>query len=112
MYSTCLPSHHCPGLPARAQLTRFLHLQDAGEKVRSVVGGLELIGSLLRSTNSEVHASICATIVKISIDAENLVLLTDHGVVPLLAKLTNTVSMSPGTEINKFSFTRLLAAGY
>lgn len=69
--------------------------------MRSVVGGLELIVNLLKSTNKEVHASICATIVNISKDMENLALLTDHGVIPLLAKLTNTVSMSPVPEINK-----------
>lgn len=61
--------------------------------MRSVVGGLELIVNLLNSTNEEVHTSICAAIVRISKDIENLALLTDHGVVPLLAKLTNTVSM-------------------
>lgn len=98
--SHCFPSHHHPCVYDRAPLTRFLNIQDAGEKVRSVVGGLELIVNLLKSTNKEVHASICATIVKISKDMENLALLTDHGVVPLLAKLTTTVSMSPVREIN------------
>lgn len=67
--------------------------------MRSVVGGLELIVNLLKSTNKEVHASICAAIVRISKDTENLALLTDHGVVPLLAKLTNTVSISPVLQI-------------
>ena len=76
----------------------FLNLQDAGEKVRSVVGGLELIVNLLKSPNKEVHTSICAAIVKISKDVENLALLTDHGVVPLLAKLTNTVSVSSNRD--------------
>lgn len=60
--------------------------------VRSLVGGLELIVNLLKSTNNEVLASICATIAQIAKDKENLAVLTDHGVVPLLAKLTNTVS--------------------
>uniref|UniRef100_A0A673C1M0 Armadillo repeat containing 4 n=1 Tax=Sphaeramia orbicularis TaxID=375764 RepID=A0A673C1M0_9TELE len=64
--------------------------KDAGEMVRSLVGGLELIVNLLKSTNNEVLASICATIAKIAKDKENLAVLTDHGVVPLLAKLTNT----------------------
>lgn len=61
--------------------------------VRSLVGGLELIVNLLKSTNKEVLASICAAIAKIAKDKENLAVLTDHGVVPLLAKLTNTVSV-------------------
>ncbi|XP_074549652.1 outer dynein arm-docking complex subunit 2 [Halichoeres trimaculatus] len=64
--------------------------KDAGEMVRSLVGGLELIVNLLKSTNSEVLASICAAIAKIAKDRENLAVLTDHGVVPLLAKLTDT----------------------
>ncbi|XP_041817870.1 outer dynein arm-docking complex subunit 2 [Chelmon rostratus] len=64
--------------------------KDAGEMVRSLVGGLELIVNLLKSTNNEVLASICATIAQIAKDKENLAVLTDHGVVPLLAKLTNT----------------------
>ncbi|XP_034718241.1 armadillo repeat-containing protein 4 isoform X2 [Etheostoma cragini] len=64
--------------------------KDAGEMVRSLVGGLELIVNLLKSTNNEVLASICSAIAKIAKDKENLAVLTDHGVVPLLAKLTNT----------------------
>ncbi|XP_060920838.1 outer dynein arm-docking complex subunit 2 [Labrus mixtus] len=64
--------------------------KDAGEMVRSLVGGLELIVNLLKSTNTEVLASICAAIAKIARDKENLAVLTDHGVVPLLAKLTDT----------------------
>jgi len=59
--------------------------------VRSFVGGLELIVNLLKSTNNEVLASICAAIAKIATDKENLAVLTDHGVVQLLVKLTNTV---------------------
>lgn len=69
--------------------------------VRSLVGGLELIVHLLKSTNKEVSTSICAAVVRIAKDMENLAVLTDHGVVPLLAKLTNTVSVSPVLETNK-----------
>ncbi|KAL2085731.1 hypothetical protein ACEWY4_019051 [Coilia grayii] len=58
--------------------------------VRSFVGGLELIINLLKSTNGEVLASVCAAIAKIAKDEENLAVITDHGVVPMLAKLTNT----------------------
>ncbi|XP_036376548.1 armadillo repeat-containing protein 4 [Megalops cyprinoides] len=64
--------------------------KDAGEMVRSFVGGLELIVNLLKSTNKEVLASVCAAIAKIAKDEENLAVITDHGVVPMLAKLTNT----------------------
>ena len=60
--------------------------------VRSFVGGLELIVNLLKSTNGEVLASVCASIAKIAKDEENLAVITDHGVVPMLAKLTDNVS--------------------
>ncbi|CAH1788410.1 unnamed protein product [Owenia fusiformis] len=64
--------------------------KDAGEMVRSFVGGLELIVSLLKSEDKEVLASVCAAIANIANDEENLAVITDHGVVPMLAKLTKT----------------------
>uniref|UniRef100_A0A8C4XRF7 Armadillo repeat containing 4 n=1 Tax=Falco tinnunculus TaxID=100819 RepID=A0A8C4XRF7_FALTI len=64
--------------------------KDAGEMVRSFVGGLELIVNLLKSNNKEVLASVCAAITNIAKDEENLAVITDHGVVPLLSKLANT----------------------
>jgi len=73
------------------------HHQDAGEMVRSFVGGLELIVSLLKSTEKEVLASVCAAIANIANDEENLAVITDHGVVPMLASLTNTVSSYLGS---------------
>ncbi|NXM03821.1 ARMC4 protein, partial [Tyrannus savana] len=64
--------------------------KDSGEMVRSFVGGLELIVSLLKSKNREVLTAVCAAIANIAKDEENLAVMTDHGVVPLLSKLTNT----------------------
>ncbi|XP_062984526.1 outer dynein arm-docking complex subunit 2 [Elgaria multicarinata webbii] len=64
--------------------------KDAGEMVRSFVGGLELIVNLLKSDNKDVLASVCAAITNIAKDEENLAVITDHGVVPLLSKLANT----------------------
>nr|CAH8840205.1 unnamed protein product [Trichobilharzia regenti] len=64
--------------------------KDAGELVRSFVGGLELIVSLLRSKDPEVLAAVCAAVSKIAEDEENLAVITDHGVVPLLSHLTHT----------------------
>nr|XP_013047199.2 outer dynein arm-docking complex subunit 2 isoform X3 [Anser cygnoides] len=64
--------------------------KDAGEMVRSFVGGLELIVNLLKSKNKEVLASVCAAITNIAKDEENLAVITDHGVVPLLSNLANT----------------------
>ncbi|XP_025084280.1 armadillo repeat-containing protein 4-like isoform X2 [Pomacea canaliculata] len=63
--------------------------KDAGEMVRSFVGGLELIVSLLKSEDKEVLAAVCAAIANIAKDEENLAVITDHGVVPMLARLTS-----------------------
>lgn len=57
----------------------------------NLIGGLELIVKLLKSTNSEVLTSICAVVAKLASDEEILGVLTELGVVPLLAGLTNTV---------------------
>jgi len=80
--------------------------------VRSFVGGLELIVSLLKSKNERVLASVCAAIALIAKDGkripchmlfsisycsfteENVAVISDHGVVPMLAKLTNTRNAS------------------
>jgi len=64
--------------------------KDAGEMVRSFVGGLELIVGLLKSEDIGVLASVCAAIANIARDEENLAVITDHGVVPMLARLTPT----------------------
>lgn len=48
--------------------------------------------SLLKSNDKEVLASVCAAIAEIAKDEENLAVITDHGVVPMLANLTNHVS--------------------
>jgi hypothetical protein len=67
------------------------NIKDSGEIVRNFVGGLELIVSLLKSSDVEVLASVCAAIAEIAKDEENLAVITDHGVVPMLASLTYTV---------------------
>jgi armadillo repeat-containing protein 4 len=59
--------------------------------VRSFVGGLELIVSLLKSKDVEVLASVCAAIAEIAKDEENLAVITDHGVVKLLSALVTRV---------------------
>nr|XP_033787328.1 armadillo repeat-containing protein 4 isoform X2 [Geotrypetes seraphini] len=64
--------------------------KDAGEMVRSFVGGLELIVNLLKSDNNDVLASVCAAITNIAKDEENLAVLTDHGVVLMLSRLAYT----------------------
>jgi hypothetical protein len=76
-------------------LLHFLPTKDSGETVRNFVGGLELIVSLLKSHDQDVLASVCAAVAEIAKDEENLAVITDHGVVPMLASLTHTVSFSP-----------------
>ena len=39
-------------------------------------------------------ASVCAAIANIAKDEENLAVITDHGVVPMLAKLATTVNQT------------------
>lgn len=60
--------------------------------VRSLVGGLELIVSLLKSTDKDVLASVCAALANIARDKENLAVISDHGVVPLLCNLVHAVN--------------------
>ena len=61
--------------------------------MRSLVGGLELLVQLLRSDHLHVLASTCKAIATIATgDEENLAVMTDQGVVSMLARLTCTVS--------------------
>lgn len=45
----------------------------------------------IRILTLQVLASVCAAIANIAKDEENLAVITDHGVVPMLAKLATTV---------------------
>ncbi|XP_046686881.1 LOW QUALITY PROTEIN: armadillo repeat-containing protein gudu-like [Homalodisca vitripennis] len=66
------------------------HAKDSGEIVRSFVGGLELIVNLLQSEDVRVLACVCAALANVAKDRENLAVITDHGVVPMLARLVLT----------------------
>jgi len=82
-------------------------VKDSAELVRSLVGGLELLVNLLKSDHLQVLASACAAIATVARgDEENLAVMTDQGVVALLARLTCTVSgslyplsLSPGRGV-------------
>lgn len=80
--------------------------------VRSLIGGFDLIMKLLKSPNNEVLASICAAIAKIARDQQNLAILTDRGVVPLLANLTNTVSMAIGQQCSFCQYSSTLDSSW
>ncbi|XP_077365539.1 outer dynein arm-docking complex subunit 2 isoform X2 [Festucalex cinctus] len=66
--------------------------KESGEMVSSLMGAMELVIDLLKSTNDDVLASMCAVIAKIAKDKYNLAVLTDYDVVSLLAKLTDKPS--------------------
>ncbi|CAG9864036.1 unnamed protein product [Phyllotreta striolata] len=63
---------------------------DSGEMVRCFVGGLELIVNLLASTDNHVLACVCAAVAQVAQDIQNLAIITDHGVVPMLVNLVPT----------------------
>lgn len=58
--------------------------------VRCFVGGLELIVNQLKSDDNHVLACTCAAIAEVAQDIQNLAIITDHGVVPLLVNLVPT----------------------
>ncbi|XP_014884566.1 armadillo repeat-containing protein 4 isoform X2 [Poecilia latipinna] len=67
--------------------------KDTGEMVLFLICGLKLIIQLLKSPSNEVLTSICAVIAKLAKDKEILGVLSDRGVVPLLAGLTSTTDV-------------------
>ncbi|KAJ8984851.1 hypothetical protein NQ317_013052 [Molorchus minor] len=63
---------------------------DSGEMVRCFVGGLELLVNLLKSPDIHVLAGVCAAIAEVATDIENLAVITDYGVIPMLVNLVET----------------------
>lgn len=61
--------------------------KNSGELVRSFVGAMELVVSLLKTTDTFVLSAVCAAIATIAKDKYNLAVLTDHKVIPMLADL-------------------------
>lgn len=58
--------------------------------VRSFVGGLELIVSLLKGGETQVLSAVCAALAVIARDQENLAIMTDYDVIPMFADLVHT----------------------
>ncbi|XP_029205800.2 outer dynein arm-docking complex subunit 2-like isoform X2 [Acropora millepora] len=67
-----------------------VNVEESADVVRSFVGGLELVTHLLRSDDKQVLIAVNKAIVNIGKDRENLSILTDYDVVPLLIDLVNT----------------------
>lgn len=61
--------------------------------VRSLVGGLEVLVKLLKSDSVNVLAAVCATIVNVVQDEENIGILTEFNVCHLLSKVLCAVSL-------------------
>ncbi|KAK3856853.1 hypothetical protein Pcinc_036857 [Petrolisthes cinctipes] len=61
--------------------------EGLAEVVRSLVGGIELLVSLLESESEAVLSAVCAAIAKIARDPQNLAIMTDYGAVTSLSKL-------------------------
>lgn len=75
-------------MAASNALCEYLQHDDASaEYVRQLDNGLELVASLLRSTNDQTLNAICSLICEIAKDKYNLAILTQYNVVPLLATL-------------------------
>ncbi|KAG4080617.1 hypothetical protein HA402_006218 [Bradysia odoriphaga] len=60
--------------------------KDSGDLVRSLVGAMELVVGLMKSTDTLVLSAVCSAIATIAKNKENLAILSDHksGVVPFL----------------------------
>lgn len=73
------------------QLTAILkNFENSAAYIRSLVGGVQLLTDLLRSKHTRVLTPICALVVVLCKEEENLRILTDYEVVKRLSRLTNT----------------------
>lgn len=73
------------------QLTAILkNFENSAAYIRSLVGGVQLLIDLLRSKHTRVLTPICALVVVLCKEEENLRILTDYEVVKRLSRLTST----------------------
>lgn len=61
--------------------------------IRRFAGGLELLITLLESTDVRVLSCVCATVAEVAKNEDNLAIITDLDVVTYLAKLVSMVSV-------------------
>ncbi|XP_071535550.1 uncharacterized protein [Panulirus ornatus] len=67
--------------------------EGLAEVVRSLVGGIELLVSLLESESESVLSAVCAAIARIARDPQNLAIMTDYGAVTSLSRLAVRVGL-------------------
>ncbi|KAF8791991.1 Armadillo repeat-containing protein 4 [Argiope bruennichi] len=85
--------HENPSVKANAawQLASILKNVDHSSRyVRSLVGGIQVLMECLQTNHTRVLTSICALIVVLSKEADNLRILTNYQVVENLSRLTGT----------------------
>lgn len=121
------PCHRVQAYAAWALCPCIENARNSGELVRSFVGAMELVVGLLKSTDNLVLSATCAAIATIAKDKNNLAVLSDHKVIPMLADLgrfsmENIInglffiliyySMNNSVELNAFYFLFLLSQKY
>lgn len=67
--------------------------KDSGDLVRSLVGAMELVVGLLKSTDTLVLSAVCSAIATIAKNKENLAILSDHKVIYMLADLGKLIKI-------------------
>jgi len=75
---------------ARALVPLVRNIGDSGEQIRSFVGGVDILMSLLDSKSNEVVSGACVAIGTIAGDQENLGVITELGVVGKLRTLAES----------------------
>ncbi|KAG8190674.1 hypothetical protein JTE90_001283 [Oedothorax gibbosus] len=70
--------------------TVLKNMQKSSMHIRSLVGGIQVLVERLQSKHTRVLTAVCALIVVLCKDTDNLRTLTDYRVVDRLSKLTDT----------------------
>lgn len=79
------PKPSIQGYAAFALCAYIESSENAGYLIRNLMGAFEILISLLKTNNLFVLAAVCALIAQTAKYPENLAILSDHGVVGLLA---------------------------
>eukprot|EP00792_Barthelona_sp_PAP020_P007428 TRINITY_DN3143_c5_g2_i2.p1 TRINITY_DN3143_c5_g2~~TRINITY_DN3143_c5_g2_i2.p1 ORF type:complete len:805 (-),score=178.47 TRINITY_DN3143_c5_g2_i2:326-2740(-) len=90
IWSHLRSKHHIVQANAAGAIVPLLSSAENVSTVgRSFVGGLEMLISLLTSDSNDVLANTCAAVARIATNTENLEVITEDGIIPLLAALVH-----------------------